>query len=48
MSVDLRAFLPNPQNQTNVFAADAAAAAYSEGGEWLDDLREYLWENKAV
>ena len=32
--------------ETNVFAADAAAAAYSEGGEWLDDLREYLWENR--
>ena len=32
--------------ETNAFAADAAAAAYSEGGEWLDDLREYLWENR--
>ena len=34
--------------ETNVFAADAAAAAYSEGGDWLDDLREYLWEDRQV
>lgn len=31
----------------NFFAYDAAAAALSEeGGEWLDELREYLWANR--
>ena len=28
------------------FAMSAAIAAYREGGEWLDALREYLYENK--
>ncbi|MCR4721004.1 MAG: pyridoxal phosphate-dependent aminotransferase [Lachnospiraceae bacterium] len=31
----------------NCFAYDAAVAAFSkEGGEWLDELREYLWANR--
>ena len=31
----------------NFFAYEAAAAALSkEGGEWLDELREYLWSNR--
>ena len=30
----------------NVFAVDAAVAAFTEGGPWLDGLREYLYANK--
>ena len=32
--------------EPNTFAAIATAAAFAEGGEWLDDLRSYLYENK--
>ena len=30
----------------NVFAVDAAVAAFTEGGPWLDELREYIFANK--
>ncbi len=30
----------------NVFAADAAIAAFTQGGTWLDELRAYIYENK--
>ena len=30
----------------NVFAVDAAVAAFTEGGPWLDQLREYIYANK--
>ena len=33
--------------EPNVFAAIAAAAAFEEGGEWLDELVRYIGENKA-
>lgn len=32
--------------EPNVFAMPAAVAAYTEGDEWLDELRAYLFENK--
>lgn len=32
--------------EPNVFAAIAPIAAFSAGGEWLDALRVYLWENR--
>lgn len=32
--------------EPNVFAAIAPIAAFSAGGEWLDALRAYLWENQ--
>lgn len=32
--------------EPNVFAALAPAAAFGRGGEWLDSLREYLWNNR--
>lgn len=32
--------------EPNVFAAIAPIAAFGRGGEWLDALREYLWENR--
>lgn len=33
--------------EPNVFAAIAPIAAFTCGGEWLDSLRDYLWENRA-
>lgn len=32
----------------NVFAASAVIAAYDESEEWLDELREVLFENKGI
>lgn len=32
--------------EPNAFAVDAAIAAFTKGGEWLDALREYVEENK--
>lgn len=32
--------------EPNVFAVGATVAAFSEGGEWLDELRKYIFENK--
>ncbi len=32
--------------EPNAFAADAAIAAFTEGEDWLEGLRRYLWENK--
>jgi cystathionine beta-lyase len=32
--------------EPNVFAVTAAVAAFSEGGQWLDELRGYIYENK--
>ena len=32
----------------NAFAMDAAAAAFTRGGPWLDALREYLFANKQL
>lgn len=34
--------------EPNSFAIDSAIAAYSEGGEWLDELNAYLAENKNI
>ena len=34
--------------EPNAFAADAAVAAFTKGGPWLDELREYVSENKRV
>lgn len=33
--------------EPNVFAAIAPIAAFTCDGEWLDSLRNYLWENRA-
>ncbi|MBD5131055.1 MAG: pyridoxal phosphate-dependent aminotransferase [Clostridiales bacterium] len=32
--------------EPNTFAVCATVAAFNEGGEWLDELREYIYENK--
>lgn len=34
--------------EPNVFAAQAAVAAYTEGGPWLDDVRSYIHGNKQI
>lgn len=34
--------------EPNAFAVDAAIAAFTRGGEWLDALRVYLEENKTL
>ena len=32
----------------NVFAIDSVIAAYNESEDWLEELREYLFENKQI
>ena len=34
--------------EPNIFACEAAIAAFNKGGEWLDELRAYLAENKRI
>ncbi|MCR5330461.1 MAG: pyridoxal phosphate-dependent aminotransferase [Lachnospiraceae bacterium] len=34
--------------EPNAFAVTAAVAAFKCGGEWLDELREYLFENRRI
>ena len=34
--------------EPNAFACEAAAAAFNEGGPWLDELRAYVWENRRI
>ena len=31
-----------------MFAVDAAIAAFTKGEEWLEQLREYIYENKQI
>lgn len=32
--------------EPNIFAVDGTVAAYTKGEKWLDELRDYLYENK--
>ncbi|MCL2482599.1 MAG: pyridoxal phosphate-dependent aminotransferase [Propionibacteriaceae bacterium] len=32
----------------NSFAVEALIAAYTQGGDWLDAMRDYVWQNKAL
>ena len=41
-----RALNTDEAAEPNVFAAAAPCAAFIRGGEWLDELREYLSENR--
>lgn len=34
--------------EPNAFAVDAAIAAFTEGAQWLDALREYVFENRKI
>ncbi len=40
-----RAINLNEVCDVNPFGIEATIAAYTEGGEWLDELRRYLWDN---
>ena len=33
--------------EPNVFAIEAAVAAFTEGGDWLDEMRRYISKNKS-
>ena len=35
-------------SEPNSFAITAAVAAFNKGGDWLDELREYIAENKRI
>lgn len=47
MDVAVRGLNSDELAEPNTFAAVAAAAALTGGGEWLDELRAYLAENKS-
>lgn len=32
--------------EANIFAVDAAVAAFNESGDWLDELNDYIFENR--
>ncbi len=34
--------------EPNAFSVQAAVAAFNSGGEWLDELRQYIYENKQI
>lgn len=34
--------------EPNAFAVTAAVAAFTKGGEWLDEMREYVFKNKRI
>ncbi|MBR3667806.1 MAG: pyridoxal phosphate-dependent aminotransferase [Ruminococcus sp.] len=34
--------------EPNAFAVQAAVAAFEQGGEWFDELRQYLYDNKQL
>ncbi|MBP5224766.1 MAG: aminotransferase class I/II-fold pyridoxal phosphate-dependent enzyme, partial [Lachnospiraceae bacterium] len=34
--------------EPSAFAVDAAVAAFTEGAEWLDEMRAYVYENKQL
>lgn len=34
--------------EPNVFAVEAAVAAFTKGGRWLEELREYIYQNKKL
>jgi cystathionine beta-lyase len=40
-----RALNINEVCEINAFAVEALIAAYNEGEEWLEDLKQYLYEN---
>jgi cystathionine beta-lyase len=34
--------------EPNAFAIDATIAAFTKGEQWLDELRQYIYENKSL
>lgn len=43
-----RAINDNEVCDVNPFGVEALIAAYNQGADWLDELRQYLWENYNV
>ncbi len=43
-----RALHTDEAAEPNAFAVEAAIAAFTKGGPWLDELRKYVWENKRL
>lgn len=43
-----RALNTDEVGEPNVFAVDAAIAAFDHGGAWLDELKEYIQKNKEL
>lgn len=43
-----RALNTDECGEPNAFAVQAAVAAFEQGGAWLDELRQYLYENKQL
>ena len=43
-----RALNTDECGEPNSFAVTAAVAAFEKGGEWLDELREYVYRNKML
>ena len=43
-----RALNTDEVGEPGTFACPAAVAAFTQGGPWLDALREYVWENKRL
>lgn len=41
-----RALNTDEAAEPNAFAVDAAIAAFTKGSDWLDELRQYIFENK--
>ena len=44
----VRAINTDEVAEPNSFAVAAAVAAFTEGGAWLDEMREYVFENRRV
>ena len=42
----MRAINTDEVAEPNAFACEAAVSAFTEGGPWLDAMREYVWENR--
>ena len=43
-----RALNTDEVGEPGTFACPAAVAAFTQGGPWLDALRDYVWENKRL
>ncbi len=43
-----RALWDDEVAEPNAFAVPAAVAAFQKGGDWLDELRQYLYDNKKL
>lgn len=44
----VRGLNSNEMAEPNIFAVSGAAAAYTYGGDWIDELRKYIYNNKVI